>query len=555
MRTAKFRISVFTIVVFLLAGHAFPTYGQALPDRSNILLIVVDDMGYSDVGAFGSEIRTPNIDSLAAAGVKFTDFYVGPTCSPTRSMLMSGNDNHLAGLGNMNEALSPNQVGKPGYEGYLNNRVASVATVLRDAGYHTYMTGKWHLGERPEHDPSKRGFEKSYTMLLGGASHFDDEWMMYANYTPIYREDGVRVHVPRLFYSTKFYTDKIIEYIDEQEDERPFFAYLSFTAVHDPLHVPDGWLNRYSGAYDSGYNALREQRLARMKELGIIPKEASLGPWLDMVPRWEDLSAEQQKEEARRMELYASMVENVDYHVGRLVNYLKQTGSYEDTLIIFFSDNGANGLEMHMYPGTDEAWIENNSDNRFENWGRQFSRIAQGPGWAQASSTPFRLFKAFIAEGGIRSPLIIKGPGVANTGTVLNSVAHVKDIAPTLIEIAGATYPTRSKEGQVIPMRGKSLASLLAGQTDTVRVASEPIGWEFAAWRAVRMGDLKATWISAPFGVSDWELFDLATDPGESRDLADERPEKVHQLVNFWEAYAKEVGVVLPETGVWPSQE
>jgi arylsulfatase len=551
---AKFGISVFTIVVFLFAGHAFPAYGQALAERSNILLIVVDDMGYSDVGAFGSEIRTPNIDSLAAAGVRVTDFYVGPTCSPTRSMLMSGNDNHLAGLGNMNEALSPNQVGKPGYEGYLNNRVASVATVLRDAGYHTYMTGKWHLGERPEHDPSKRGFEKSYTMLLGGASHFDDEWMMYANYTPIYREDGVRVHVPRGFYSTEFYTDKIIEYIDEQEDERPFFAYLSFTAVHDPLHVPDGWLNRYGGAYDAGYNALREQRLTRMKELGIIPKEASLGPWLAMIPRWEDLTAEQQKKEARRMEIYASMVENVDYHVGRLVDYLKRTGSYEDTLIIFFSDNGANGLEMHMYPGTDEAWIEDNSDNRFENWGRQFSRIALGPGWAQASSTPFRLFKAFIAEGGIRSPLIIKGPGVANTGTVLNSVAHVMDIAPTLIEIAGATYPTRSKAGEVIPMRGKSLASLLAGQTDTVHAASEPIGWEFGAWRAVRTGDLKATWISAPFGASDWQLFDLATDPGESRDLAGERPEKVQQLVNFWEAYAKEVGVVLPETGVWPSQ-
>jgi arylsulfatase len=249
------------------------------------------------------------------------------------------------------------------------------------------------------------------------------------------------------------------------------------------------------------------------------------------------------------MEIYASMVENVDYHVGRLVEYLKQRGLYENTLIIFFSDNGANGLEMHMYPGTDEAWIENNSDNRFENWGRQFSRIAQGPGWAQASSTPFRLFKVFIAEGGIRSPLIVNGPGVDNTRKVSRSVVHVMDIAPTLIEIAGATYPTRLKGREVIPMRGKSLTSLLAGRADTVHGTNEPISWEFNAWRAVRMGHWKATWITAPFGVSDWQLFDLASDPGESQDLADENPSKVQQMVKFWEAYAKEVGVVLPETG------
>jgi len=554
MWTVTPRVSVFATGVLLFAGHALRTHGQDLAARPNILLVVVDDMGYSDLGVFGGEIRTPNLDSLAHSGVMLTDFYVGPTCSPTRSMLMSGNDNHVAGLGNMNEALAPNQVGRPGYEGYLNNRVVSVATVLHDAGYHTYMAGKWHLGEQPEHDPAKRGFEKSYTMLLGGASHFDDEWMMYANYTPIYREDGARVHVPRGFYSTEFYTDKIMEYIEARRDDRPFFGYLSYTAVHDPLQLPDDWLHKYDGVYEIGYDGLREQRLKRMKELNLIPKEAKLAPRLAMVPAWSELSREQKRREARRMEIYASMVENVDYHVGRLVDYLKQRGLYENTLIIFFSDNGANGLEMHMYPGTDEAWIENNSDNRFENWGRQFSRIAQGPGWAQASSTPFRLFKAFIAEGGIRSPLIVNGPGVDNTRKLSQSAVHVMDIAPTLIEIAGATYPTRFKGREVIPMRGKSLTSLLAGRADTVHGTNEPIGWEFNAWRAVRMGRWKATWITAPFGVSDWQLFDLEIDPGESQDLADKNPSKVQQMVNFWEAYAKEVGVVLPETDAWPSQ-
>jgi len=543
------------ILAFLVLTLSLGTQAAlAAETRPNILLIVIDDMGYSDWGTFGSEIRTPNIDSLAAAGVKFTNFYVGPACAPTRSMLMSGNDNHVAGLGNMAEVLTPNQVGQPGYEGHLNDRVVSVASLLEDAGYHTYLAGKWHLGEEPEHDPSRLGFEKSFTMLQGGASHFDDEWMMYANYTPTYRENGIRVHVPKGFYSTRFYTDKIIEYIDNQKDERPFFAYLSFTAVHDPLHLPDDWLNKYAGAYAGGYNALREQRLTRMKELGIIPKEASLGPWLAMVPRWEDLNAEQQKNQARKMEIYAAMVSNVDFNVGRLLDHLEKTGQKQHTLVIFFSDNGANGAEMHNYPGTDEAWVERNSDNRPSNWGRPGSRIAQGAGWAQASSTPFRLFKGFIAEGGIRSPLVISGPGVTYAGETVHAAAHVMDIAPMLLHIAGTDYPSSYDGKSVVPMRGKSMFSLLNQRNAVVREPAEPLAWEFLNWRAVRMGNFKATWISRPFGESDWQLFDLATDPGESSDLSKQQPAVTQQLISAWEKYAKEVGVVPPEEAEWPEQ-
>jgi arylsulfatase A-like enzyme len=537
----------FVLVLLVLMLSLGTQAALAAEARPNILLIVIDDMGYSDWGAFGSEIRTPNIDSLAAAGVKFTNFYVGPACAPTRSMLMSGNDNHIAGLGNMVEVLTPNQVGQPGYEGHLNDRVVSVASLLEDAGYHTYLAGKWHLGEAPEHDPSRLGFEKSFTMLQGGASHFDDEWMMYANYTPTYRENGVRVHVPKGFYSTRFYTDKIIEYIDNKKDEQPFFAYLSFTAVHDPLHLPDDWLSKYAGEYSGGYNALREQRLARMKELRIIPKEASLGPWLAMVPRWEDLSAEQQKNEARKMEIYAAMVSNVDFNVGRLLDHLEETGLKRSTLVIIFSDNGANGAEMHNYPGTDEAWVERNSDNRLSNWGRPGSRIAQGAGWAQASSTPFRLFKGFIAEGGIRSPLIISGPGVAYAGETVHAAAHVMDIAPMLLHIAGTDYPATYHGRSVVPMRGKSMFSMLTERNTVVRGPDEPLAWEFFNWRAVRMGNFKATWISRPFGESDWQLFNLATDPGESINLSKQHPAVTQQLISAWEKYAKEVGVVPPE--------
>ncbi len=554
MRRSNTRVLVLLVGHLLLVGAVGGAVGQSADDRPNILLIVIDDMGYSDVGAFGSEIRTPHLDGLAQSGLRFTNFYVGQSCSPTRSMLMSGNDNHVAGLGNMAESMLPNQVGQPGYEGYLNDRVVSLASLLRDAGYHTYMAGKWHLGDEPEHDPFMRGFERSYTMLQGGASHFDDEWMMYANYTPTYRENGVRVHVPRGFYSTEFYTDKIIQYLTEQRDDHPFFAYLSYTAVHDPLHVPDDWLDRYAGTYDAGYEALRERRLARMKELNLIPDETSLTPRLAMVPAWDDLTPEEQQRQARRMEIYAAMVENVDFHIGRLLERLEDIGVYENTMVVFFSDNGANGAEMHMYPETDEAWIERNSDNRFENWGRPFSRIAQGPGWAQASSTPFRLFKAFIAEGGIRSPLIVAGPGIEGSGNVTAAFTHVMDIAPTFLAVAGAEYPSRYEGRDVVPMRGRSMVPLFAGHRDAIRGDDEPIGWEFLGWRALRMGRWKATWISAPFGVSDWELFDLAIDPGEARDIADQHPEVMQRLVALWEAYAEDVGVVLPETTGWPAQ-
>jgi arylsulfatase len=306
-----------------------------LDGRPNILLIVVDDMGYSDISPFGGEINTPNLSSLAKDGMIFTDFHTGPSCSPTRSMLISGTDNHLAGLGSMGEAIAPNQVGKPGYEGYLNDRVVSFANLLQDAGYFTAMSGKWHLGEEPEHDPFNRGFQKAFTMLQGGASHFDDEWMMYANYTPTYREDGVRVHVPKGFYSTEFYTDKIIEYIDGREKEKPFFAYLSFTAVHDPLHLPDDFLDKYKGQYDAGYDVLRTERLDKMEQLGIIPSGVQPFPRLPMIPEWDNLPDEQKKVEARQMELYAAMVENVDFHIGRVIQHLKQSGDYQNTLIIF----------------------------------------------------------------------------------------------------------------------------------------------------------------------------------------------------------------------------
>jgi arylsulfatase len=538
-------ITQFSILFCFVLGFA-----HAKENRPNILLIVVDDMGYSDITAFGGEVRTPTLDSLAKSGISFTDFHTSVACSPTRSMLLSGTDNHLAGMGTQAEVTFPNQVGKLGYEGYLNDRVVSIATLLQDAGYSTAMAGKWHLGEQIENDPYNRGFQKTFVLLEGGASHFDDEWMMYANYTPTYRENGVRVHVPKGFYSSEFYTDKIMEYIDNRDAGKPFFAYLSFTAPHDPLHVPDEWLDKYRGRYDKGYEAVRNERLASLKELGFIAKDALPYPLLPNITRWNNLSREQRKIEAREMELYSAMIDNVDYHLGRLFNHLKKTADFENTLVVFFSDNGANGTEMHQYPDTDKAWVERNSDNRYENMGRQFSRIGPGPAWAQVSMTPYRLFKGFTTEGGIRTPLIISGPGVTGMGGYNNAFVHVMDIPATILDAVGVSHPMKSYKGRKVePLRGRSMKNVLSGKSDFVYDNDTAVCWEMLGFRAVRKGDFKLVWLPVPFGNDDWQLYDLAKDPAEMNDLSSRQPELREEMIGVWKQYSKDVGVVLPPGG------
>ena len=519
-------------------------------DRPNVLLIVVDDMGYSDIGPFGGEIHTPTLDTLANSGIRFTDFHTSTSCSPTRSMLLTGTDNHLTGMGTMGELLTLNQVGKPGYEGHLNDRVVSIATLLADAGYATSMSGKWHLGEDIEADPHNRGFEKVFTLLQGGTGHFDKESMMYANYAPTYRENGVRVHVPQGFYSSEFYTDKIMEYIDSRDAGKPFFAYLAFTAPHDPLHVPDDWLDKYKGMYDGGYEVLRKSRLDNLKQLGFVSANAIPFPKLPSIPAWASLSDEQKIHEARRMELYSAMIGNVDYQLDRLIKHLKTNGDYDNTLIIFFSDNGANGLTMDQYPGTDKEWVERNSDNRSENLGRPFSRIAQGPAWAQVSMTPYRMFKHFTSEGGIRSPLIISGPGVENKGSHNDSFSHVMDISATILDAAGVKHPGSSYKGRkVATLRGQSLIDVLSGKSEFVYDDDAVINWELNGARAVRKGDFKLVWLAAPFGNDDWQLYDLEKDPGEINDLSEGLPSQRKEMIEMWNQYSTDVGVVLPIGG------
>ena len=523
--------------------------------RPNILLIVADDMGYSDLGCYGGEINTPVLDQLAIQGVRYTNFSVSPTCSVTRSMLLSGTDNHVAGLGNMGELNAPNQMGQPGYEGILNKRVVTVASLLRDNGYHTYMAGKWHLGYKPDEIPHARGFERDFSLLAGGGSHFDSQWNIEWQIPKApYTEDGKPVEeLPSDFYSTKNYTDKTIQFIKEgKEDGKPFFAYMAYTAPHGPLQVPDDWLRRYKNKYDEGWDGIRHKRLARMIELGIVDAEANSADRLGFLPRSSQLVPALRVMLGRKMELYASMVEYMDDQIGRVFDYLKEIGEYENTLIIFISDNGAEGNDLRgMVAGQPGTFGFNHAMNNFaENGhnsiGRKGTYAEYGPAWAQVSMTPFRLYKGLLAEGGIRSPLIVSGPGVKGTGELnKEAILHVMDIAPTILEIAEVQHPSTFQERKIAPIQGKSWVNMLNNKVESPRGSDDWLGWELFGNRAIRQADWKITWLYEPFGIYDWQLFNLAADPGEQYDLSNKFPQKKEELVALWDEYAKTNGVII----------
>lgn len=518
--------------------------GESRPD---ILLIVADDMGYTDWGGFGGEIHTPNLDALAARGQKFSQFYTAPTCSPTRSMLLTGIDHHMVGLGTMIELRTPNQASVAGYEGYLNTRAVTLPQLLNDSGYKTLMAGKWHLGLEPAQDPSRFGFDHSFVMLRGAASHFGDEAPYAPNYLPIYRHDGARVHVPDVFYSSDFYADKLSGWISETPRQQPLFSYLAFTAPHDPLHVPDHWIDRYRGKYDAGYDQLRATRIARLVELGLLDDASLAAPLPPHVTPWDQLTAEQQALSARSMEIYAAMVENLDDNVGKVIDTLKREGRYDNTLILFISDNGANGIMLQQNPLVPDGWIAKNSDNRLENLGRKGSLPSTGPGWALAGTAPFALHKLFISEGGVRSPLIVAGPGVNPSVQPVNAIATVRDLMPTLLQLAGVTAPSQYRGQSVLPVEGRSMMPVLQGESTQVHAPETEFGFELFGMRALRKGDWKISNINRPFGTARWQLFNLADDPGETNNLATQQPERLQALIEAWRRYAQRTGIVLPD--------
>jgi arylsulfatase A-like enzyme len=525
-------------------------------ERPNFLVIVADDLGYSDLGVMGSEIRTPNLDALAARGLLLTDFHVTPTCSPTRAMLLTGVDPHPAGLGSMRGQASPEQDGQPGYEGVLSSGVVTVAELLGDAGYYTVMAGKWHLGSEPGQKPTERGFERAFGPVSGGSSHFSDQLAMFASSGPpgkaLFLDDGKEVEsLPDEWFSSTGYTDRIIAQLDDQRrDGRSFFAYAAYTAPHWPLQAPDAYIDRYVGMYDAGWDALRQQRQRALAERDLPgPDGTKPAERLPFVPEWSALPAEARARATRTMEVYAAMIEHLDHEIGRLLAYLEANGELGSTLVLFFSDNGAEGNPVNRIID-DHDWVERTFDNRLDNIGRRGSYVFPGPGWAQASTAPFNLFKAFPTQGGLLAPAIVSGHGVQRTGDEngrRDAFVTVKDVTPTILDLAGVAHPgSRYRGRSVAPLEGRPMSDLLAGRATRVHGDEDVMAWELFGRRALRKGSWKAIWLYEPYGNGRWQLFDLATDPAEQRDLAGQRPDKLRELLAAWDEYVTSNGVILP---------
>lgn len=514
--------------------------------KPNILIIVADDLGYSDIAPFGGNIETPVLTKLAQEGISFSRFYVQPTCSPSRASLLTGNDNHTAGVGIMSEMDYPalQALNLSGYQGHLNKEVVTIPEILRENGYHTYMTGKWHLGEGQGMDPFDRGFEQTFILGTGGGSHWNDRKALSPLQHMDYTRNGVQVEPSPEFYSSQAYTDSLMSFITRGEgDQKPFFAYLSYTAVHDPLHAPDEYIAKYKGKFDMGWDSLWTERMENLQSLGIIPTNLTASPTNPFVPRWESLTPDQKAAYARDMEVYAASVDYLDMSVGRIITYLKDQGMYDNTLIIFLSDNGANGAHARDYPGNGDGTYLSSFDNRLENRGKKGSYIETGAGWAQASSSPFRYFKSFTSEGGIRLPMIIKMPGkMTQAGQWNKSMVHVTDILPTILEITGSAYPSQFKGQSIHPLIGRSILPLLNGTASSLP-PGKGYGWELFEMRAYIRDNWKILRLPAPLGSGEWELYDVEKDPSESQDLSEEFPEIKKELIQAWMEYAKTNGI------------
>lgn len=542
---------------------SMPAMSKETPRHPNILVIVADDMGYSDLGAFGGEIATPNLDAIAQRGVKLTSFYTAPTCSPTRAMLLTGRDHHAVGMGTMAEALSrsPQLKGEPGYSGHLDTTTPTIAQRLSQTGYRTAMAGKWHLGNGAGQNPAQRGFQQSFALMEGGSDHFgDDQTWATGAYGPTYTDNGKSSRLPVGRYAGDYFTERMIGFLTgAKEENRPFFAYMAFTDPHWPLQAPDAIIDKYRGRYNDGPAVLRANRLQRMREIGLLD-EKMLGARLETLEDWNALTPQQRAISSRAMEVYAAMVETLDANVGKLLDALRRSGQLDNTVIVFLSDNGAEGMSQEtvekMLPmmGTPATKLKelaaaNRDPGKI---GRRGSYTAYGPQWAQAGAAPFHLYKGFTDEGGIRTPAFVAGPDIVG-GRTINSATSVRDIMPTLLAIAGVQpdpQPTPAPDADRLP-EGRSLMPILSGQTNAVRDGRDAVAWELFFHRGIRLGDWKAVYRrdeatgSLSIGAENmrWRLFNLADDPGESTDVSAAHPDVLERLTALWWAYAKQNGV------------
>ena len=562
----------FLSLLFTLASVTFAA------ERPNIIVIMADDVGYSDIGCFGSEIETPNLDALASGGLRFTQFYNTARCCPTRASLLTGLYAHQAGIGHMVDAWSQ-KVGEA-YAGDLSKRAVTIAEALKPAGYATYMTGKWHVtnmtkpqNEADKHNwPLQRGFDRFYGTIHGAGSFFDPNTLVRDNkfVSPFADAD----YKPREFYYTDAINDQASRFIAEHHQrspEQPFFLYMAHTAAHWPMHAKDSDIAKYKGRYDTGYDAIRSARLDKMKRLGL------LDPQWQVTPQAGDWSNVENKAwESRCMEVFAAMIDCMDQGIGRVIETLKKSGQFDNTLILFLQDNGgcAEGmgragpfkpradkpslpplandyLQPDMIPKQTRDGFPMRQGQGVMPGGAD-TYIGYGKAWANVSNTPFREYKHWEHEGGISTPLIAhwpKGININHHGTrtghftrkavggpLCHSPAHLIDLMATCVDLAGASYPTEFKGKAIQPMEGISLAPAFEGKS---LARTQPIFWEHEGNRAIRIGE----WKLVSMHPKAWELYHIPTDRTEMHDLAAAQPDRVKAMASQWEAWAKRVGV------------
>ena len=497
--------------------------GGASGRRPNIVLIMADDMGFSDIGCYGGEIHTPNLDRLAAGGLRFTQFYNAARCCPTRASLLTGLYPHQAGIGHM-----VGDKGWPAYQGFLNDQCVTIAEALKLGGYHTLMCGKWHVGEGRPHWPTDRGFDKYFGLISGGANYFDITKTEAKGVTRQMAVDDKPYTPPKEgFYLTDAFSDNAAKFIDEYgRGKEPFLLYLAYTAPHWPLHAWPDDIAKYKGKYLAGWDKLRAERHARMIKMGLVKEEWRLTPRDETTWPWED---EKNKELLDlKMAVYAAQVERMDYGIGRVLAKIKDTGKEDNTLILFLSDNG--GCAEGGPVGFD------NRKNGLPPGGVD-SYMSYGLSWANASNTPFRRYKHWVHEGGIATPLIAYWPAlIKNAGSLTHQPGHIIDIMATCLEVAGVDYPATHKGRRVKPLEGKSLLPIFKGEQ---RGGHDAIYWEHEGNRAVRRGKWKLVSVHG----KGWELYDLDADRTELNDLFAKHPDKVEELNRLYQTWADRCGV------------
>ena len=542
-RTFGQRLASLGLAALIGLGQAPVALAQAATPavaakRPNIVVILVDDAALMDFGAFGGEARTPNIDRLARSGAMFTSYRTSPLCSPSRSMLLTGVDNHRAGVATIEEILPPSQKGKHGYNLHIEPGVLTIADRLKANGYRTLMAGKWHLGHGEGDLPNGHGFDRSLALDASGADNWQPKpYMPYYTEAPWF-EDGKPAKLPKNFYSSDLLVDRLKGYIDEKPaGAQPFFAYLAFQAVHIPVQAPKEVSDRYRGQFDAGWAAVRAARNERAKALGLIPANAPTVGMPDFARDWNKLTPEEKAIYARAMEVYSGMLESMDASIGRLMQHLQARGELDNTLFVVTSDNGPEFSDPVHAPGMDIWMALHGYAWKLKGQGEKGSLNFIGRDWAAALAAPSRLFKFYTTEGGLRVPLILSGPGVA-PGQRIAAPAFVTDITPTLVDFAQATAGPAG-----VSLDGRSLKPVLTGEAKTVRGADEPVGIEVSGNAALYRGHMKLARVMPPLGDGQWRLFDLETDPAETRDLAKDRPELFQAMLKDYEAYEARVGV------------